>query len=109
MSDLNERPLHSLLKPRQRWLFGIFAVGLVYLLLAHVSNLSSFVSSDEWTSANWFVGGHIGFPAQPTNPLPKSPELNTSALQDLVSRTKGFLARDYNLELGWNNASTTSV
>ncbi|PBK95438.1 hypothetical protein ARMGADRAFT_926365 [Armillaria gallica] len=36
-------------------------------------------------------------------PLPETEHLSLEALRELVSSTEGFLARDYSLNLGWNN------
>lgn len=39
----------------------------------------------------------------PTPSSDDSDELTTDEIRDMVSSTKGFLARDYSLGLGWNN------
>ncbi len=40
------------------------------------------------------------------SPLPETEHLSLEALRELVSSTEGFLARDYSLNLGWNNVSS---
>jgi hypothetical protein len=37
--------------------------------------------------------------------VPAAESLSLEALRDIVTRTKGYLARDYSLNLGWNNVS----
>ena len=37
--------------------------------------------------------------------FPREDEWTTPRIKEMVSRTKGYLARDYSLSLGWNNVS----
>ncbi|KIK18769.1 hypothetical protein PISMIDRAFT_683952, partial [Pisolithus microcarpus 441] len=39
----------------------------------------------------------------PSDPLPDSDELDLVTLQTIVTRTRGYYARDYSMTLGWNN------
>ena len=38
--------------------------------------------------------------------VPGEEEWDMNRIQDMVSKTKGFYARDYSLHLGWNNVSS---
>ena len=55
-------------------------------------------SEGTWTE------NHVSIPTpHVTIPQPESPSLEE--LRDMVSSTRGYWARDYSLQLGWNNVS----
>lgn len=45
----------------------------------------------------------------PTIPSSQSEEIGLEALQAIVSKTRGYYARDYSMTLGWNNVGFTSA
>ncbi|SRR6266403_1716230 len=74
-------------------LFGSFFVGLI-LYITFLSPHSPLLLS----SSKWFT---------PTNHISSSPSdgLSLEQIRTIVAPTRGFLARDYSLNLGWNNVS----
>lgn len=47
----------------------------------------------------------LGTTKESTQPIINHESPSLSDLQDMVSRTNGYYARDYSLNLGWNNVS----
>lgn len=74
-------------------LVGIFIIYLAFLFFHHRSEYddSLRISNNESTFTSASEGDN----------------LSLAQLRDIVARSKGYWARDYSLNLGWNNVSTS--
>ncbi|KZV87093.1 hypothetical protein EXIGLDRAFT_652513 [Exidia glandulosa HHB12029] len=85
--------------PRRR-LIQLVALGVAVAVLLHLG-YSTTVYSNTATPTTYNEGGHTAHLASSIQH--GHDDLSLDEIRAIVSRTKGFFARDYSLNLGWNN------
>lgn len=101
--------------------FGsFFSVGLIFYMAILSPQGPPLLSSSESygffqldASSTQYLGSNISAPENHTSFSPTSNEpssslsgdLSLEQIRDIVATTRGFFARDYSLNLGWNNVS----
>jgi hypothetical protein len=98
--------------------FGIFFGAFLLVCLVLYMTLVSppgllLLHSPDWHGLGTNSTGHVSTPTNhdPSLPAsdgaPSSPSviLSLEQIRDIVAPTRGFLARDYSLHIGWNNVS----
>ena len=94
--------------------FGAFLLVCLVLYMTFVSPHGLlFLHSLDWHHLGTNFTGHMSTltnhdPSSPASDgAPSSPSdiLSLEQIRDIVAPTRGFLARDYSLYLGWNNVS----
>jgi hypothetical protein len=94
--------------------FGAFLLVCLVLYITSVSPHGLLLlHSLDWHGLDTNSTGHVSTPTNhdSSSPVsdgaPSSPSdiLSLEQIRDIVAHTRGFLARDYSLNIGWNNVS----